>query len=133
MSADVGLVTSYCPDGPAASRAVLGSAAARRVYYDLDSPVTLASLSRGEPVGYLPAEGLGKWVAKADNGFRHSWAFTFQDFHEPIQIIERNSRILQDNCLRCHGDFVHNLTVGSTTAENPVFCVHCHGGVGHGP
>ena len=57
--ADVGIVTSYCPDGPAASLAVLGSAAARRVYYDLDSPVTLASLSRGEPVGYLPAEGLG--------------------------------------------------------------------------
>jgi cytochrome c nitrite reductase small subunit len=82
---------------------------------------------------HLPAEGLGKWVAKADNGFRHSWAFTFQDFHEPIQIIERNSRILQDNCLRCHGDFVHDLTVGSTTAENPVFCVHCHSGVGHGP
>ena len=59
--ADVGIVTSYCPDGPAASRAVLGSAVARRVYYDLDSPVTLACLSRGEPVAYLPAEGLGEF------------------------------------------------------------------------
>jgi spore maturation protein CgeB len=59
--ADVGIVASYCPDGPAASRAVLDSPAARRVYYDLDSPVTLASLSRGEPVAYLPAEGLGEF------------------------------------------------------------------------
>jgi spore maturation protein CgeB len=57
--ADVGIVTSYCPDGPAASRAVLDSSALQRVFYDLDSPVTLERLARGEPVSYLPPEGLG--------------------------------------------------------------------------
>jgi spore maturation protein CgeB len=57
--ADVGLVTSYCPDGAEASRLVLESTVARKVYYDLDSPVTLDRLSRGEHVPYLPDDGLG--------------------------------------------------------------------------
>jgi spore maturation protein CgeB len=57
--ADVGIVTSYCPDGPLASRVVLDSSIPRKVYYDLDSPVTLAALARGERVAYLPDEGLG--------------------------------------------------------------------------
>lgn len=57
--ADVGLVTSYCPDGRAASGLVLDSSVARKVFYDLDSPVTLDRLIRGEPVAYLPEDGLG--------------------------------------------------------------------------
>lgn len=57
--ADVGLVTSYCPDGPAASRVVLDSTLPRKVFYDLDSPVTLERLARGESVPYLPPQGLG--------------------------------------------------------------------------
>jgi spore maturation protein CgeB len=57
--ADVGIVTSYCPDGPVASQVVLDSALPRKVFYDLDSPVTLGQLARGEAVPYLPAEGLG--------------------------------------------------------------------------
>jgi spore maturation protein CgeB len=56
--ADVGMVTSYCPDGPAASRLVFESHLPRRVFYDLDAPVTLDRLSRNEPVAYLPPEGL---------------------------------------------------------------------------
>ncbi|HEY4087992.1 MAG TPA: glycosyltransferase [Bryobacteraceae bacterium] len=51
--ADVGMVTSYCPDGIAASALVLDSPARWRVFYDLDTPVTLASLSAGEPVPYI--------------------------------------------------------------------------------
>jgi spore maturation protein CgeB len=56
--ADVGMVTSYCPDARAASQAVLDSPAASKVYYDLDTPVTLARLSAGEPVDYIPENGL---------------------------------------------------------------------------
>ena len=40
--ADVAMVTSYCPDGMAACDLVLGSKARRTVFYDLDTPVTLA-------------------------------------------------------------------------------------------
>jgi cytochrome c nitrite reductase small subunit len=81
---------------------------------------------------HLPHDFIPKMIAKTDNGWRHSKAFTLQDFHEPIQITRRNSEILQENCLRCHGEFVHNLTLGSTTAADAVKCVHCHRGVGHG-
>lgn len=81
---------------------------------------------------HLPQHGIEKWIAKAENGFWHSKGFTFNDFHEPIMIARRNPEILQDNCLRCHGDFVHELVAGSTTAEDAVTCVHCHRGVGHG-
>ena len=55
---DVAMVTSYCPDGVAASELVLGSRAPRRVFYDLDTPVTLERLERKEPVEYLPPMGL---------------------------------------------------------------------------
>lgn len=57
--ADAAIVTSYCPDGRAASDLVLTSSAARKVFYDLDSPVTLDCLARGERVPYLPEDGLG--------------------------------------------------------------------------
>src|SRR6185436_4760388 len=56
---------------------------------------------------HLPHEIVPKYIAKAENGYWHSKGFTFNDFHEPIRIKPKNSRILQENCLRCHGDFVH--------------------------
>jgi spore maturation protein CgeB len=57
--ADVGIVTSYCPDSNAACDEVLDSQSLVRVFYDLDTGVTLARLMRGEPVAYIPARGLG--------------------------------------------------------------------------
>jgi cytochrome c nitrite reductase small subunit len=82
---------------------------------------------------HLPHDFVPKYLAKADNGYRHSWGFTFQDFHEPIQIKPRNAAILQESCVRCHEPMVHGLVAGSTTAADAVGCVHCHAGVGHGP
>src|SRR4051812_29935269 len=58
-AADAAIVTSYCPDGAAACELVLDSNVPIKVFYDLDTPVTLDRLGRGEPVDYLPAEGLG--------------------------------------------------------------------------
>jgi len=57
--ADVGMVTSYCPDGRAASEMVLSSPAKIRAFYDLDTPVTLANLEAGQVPAYLPEQGLG--------------------------------------------------------------------------
>jgi spore maturation protein CgeB len=57
-SADVGMVTSYCPDGVAAADLVLSSPAAVKLFYDLDTPVTLVRLRNGEPVPYIPEAGL---------------------------------------------------------------------------
>ena len=56
---DLAMVTSYCADGEAACALVLESRAALRVFYDLDTPVTLERLARQERVPYLPADGLG--------------------------------------------------------------------------
>jgi spore maturation protein CgeB len=50
---DVAMVTSYCPDGAAATRLILNSVAALRVFYDLDTPVTLETIEKGETVPYL--------------------------------------------------------------------------------
>lgn len=57
--ADVGMVTSYCPDGIPACDLVLNSRVQSKVFYDLDTPVTLSRLRGGEPVAYLPEYGLG--------------------------------------------------------------------------
>lgn len=57
--ADVGMVTSYCPDGVAACDLVLSSRLPRTVFYDMDTPVTLTRLGEGESVPYIPREGLG--------------------------------------------------------------------------
>jgi cytochrome c nitrite reductase small subunit len=81
---------------------------------------------------HLPHELVPKLIAKSDNGYRHSKGFTFQDFHEPIQITKRNSEILQQNCLRCHGDLLHNLVNSANSEKGDVSCVHCHSYVGHG-
>jgi spore maturation protein CgeB len=43
--ADVAMVTSYCADGLAACHLVLDGVAPLRVFYDIDTPVTLAELS----------------------------------------------------------------------------------------
>ena len=60
---------------------------------------------------HLPHKFIPKYIAKAENGYWHSKGFTFMDFHDPIMIKPKNSKILQENCLRCHGDFVHELVV----------------------
>jgi spore maturation protein CgeB len=56
--ADVGIVTSYCPDGIAASQLVLDSGAKLKTFYDLDTPVTLEALSSGKEVSYIGERGL---------------------------------------------------------------------------
>ena len=81
---------------------------------------------------HLPHEFIPKMIEKAEHGWRHSKAFTLQNFHEPIQITGKSSATLQQNCLRCHGEMLHGIVAGSSTDQNAVTCVHCHQGVGHG-
>ncbi|HKY45295.1 MAG TPA: hypothetical protein VJM50_19540, partial [Pyrinomonadaceae bacterium] len=50
---DVAVVTSYCPDGIAATELVVSSNVHLRVFYDLDTPVTLEALQNGEPLAYI--------------------------------------------------------------------------------
>jgi cytochrome c nitrite reductase small subunit len=92
---------------------------------------------------HVPPQFVGKYLAKARNGYHHSMGFTFQSptpddegarrvFDEPVRIKTTNAQILQDNCLRCHGDLLHQVVRGSTFGEDAVRCASCHRGAGHG-
>lgn len=59
--ADIGMVTSYCPDGVDASHLVLSSHVKMRVFYDMDTPVTLDRIQRGEKLEYIPPAGLSEF------------------------------------------------------------------------
>lgn len=80
---------------------------------------------------HLPHSFFPKYLAKADNGYRHSKAFTLQNFHEPIQITPRNSRILEANCRSCHSAVTADMQ-GGGHPKTSMSCVHCHANVGHG-
>ena len=77
---------------------------------------------------HLPHSGLRKWIAKADEGFRHSSAFTLQNFKEPLEITPGDRRIVLENCQRCHADLVQAIHDGDGRESD---CLHCHAGAGH--
>lgn len=101
---------------------------------------------------HLPASFIPKYIAKAENGYRHGKLFTTQTFEEPITVKASGLRILQANCEHCHAALVHELVSmrGSTAAQSSgqaaarrrerpqdpldsgVPCIHCHWTVGHG-
>lgn len=56
--ADAVVVTSYCPDGVAASGLLMTAERPVRVFYDLDTPVTLAALELGASPEYIGERGL---------------------------------------------------------------------------
>jgi len=56
-TSDAAIVTSYCPDAQQASDLVLSSTALK-VYYDLDTAVTLEKLRARGSVEYIPHDGL---------------------------------------------------------------------------
>ncbi|HEX7369408.1 MAG TPA: glycosyltransferase [Rhodanobacteraceae bacterium] len=56
--ADAALVTSYCPDALAAHAAIRESARPLAVFYDLDSPITVAATQDGTMLPYLDEHGL---------------------------------------------------------------------------
>lgn len=56
--ADAGIVTSYCPDGIAATDLLLDSSVSLRVLYDLDTPVTLDAWKQGQSLSYIGERGL---------------------------------------------------------------------------
>ena len=57
-SADVAMVGSYFPDGIAAVQAMLDSPAAVRTFYDIDTPITVASLRERGSTDYIRADQL---------------------------------------------------------------------------
>jgi cytochrome c nitrite reductase small subunit len=83
---------------------------------------------------HTPHELIPKYLAKMENGYRHSSAFTLQNFHEPIRITPHNADILQENCIACHENLVDQIAGHDTGAgTETLYCPRCHSDVGHGP
>jgi len=82
---------------------------------------------------HVPQNFFLKYLAKGDNGWHHSKAFTLQDFQEPIRIRPRNAAVLNANCVRCHGEFVREILARRVPNDEELYCVRCHTEVGHGP
>ena len=106
---------------------------------------------------HMPHDLVGKYLAKASNGFWHSLAFTTGAFPDPLQIKPHNRVIAENACRECHADIVaaidplgsddaveirsgvagtpvasrpqiHDGTVASESRET---CISCHTYVGH--
>lgn len=58
QDADVGIVTSFCPDGISATALTVDSPVPIAAFYDLDTPVTLDRLAAGEELSYVGSNGL---------------------------------------------------------------------------
>jgi cytochrome c nitrite reductase small subunit len=90
---------------------------------------------------HVPHDLVGKYLTKAEHGYRHSKGFTLQDFHEPIRMKESSHAIVVDNCIRCHEQTVSEInasrkapgTGGHDALAGVLDCLHCHASVGHGP
>ena len=62
-----------------------------------------------------------------------SYAFTTGDFHEPIRIKERNRRVTEKACRKCHEAMVQSIEgpEGPHRADQQINCLRCHSDVGH--
>lgn len=56
--ADVVIISSYCPDALAASEMLFETSGVFKIFYDLDTPITLSRHEAGNPVEYIGPEGL---------------------------------------------------------------------------
>jgi spore maturation protein CgeB len=104
-AADVAMVTSYCPDSVPASELIFEASAPVSVFYDLDTPVTLARLTEGEHVPYIGPRGLrdydlvlsytgGRAVTELEQRLgakcvRTLYGHVDPDVHRPVDPVER--------------------------------------------
>lgn len=82
---------------------------------------------------HAPADFIGKYSTKAQNGFWHSFYFTTGNYPDPIQITERNKKIANDACRKCHAEIATMIEGPATKhkATDNTSCISCHRNVGH--
>ena len=78
-----------------------------------------------------------KYYFKAKDGMRHAYMFTLRLEPQSIFIHEAGQGVVQQNCIRCHSDLVHNskLMVQTSTYHdsfNERKCWECHRETPHG-
>jgi cytochrome c nitrite reductase small subunit len=80
---------------------------------------------------------LRKYYFKATDGMRHSFMFTFRLEPQVIQIKQAGKDAVQQNCIRCHSEMIHPISVRSISNqkiqdEGDGYCWDCHRDVPHG-
>ena len=77
------------------------------------------------PPGLIP-----KYMVKAENGFRHSFAFTTGRFPDQIHIVPSDLAVTERACRKCHESIVTAIE-GPNGEAGRLSCVRCHRSVGH--
>lgn len=82
---------------------------------------------------HVPQDLLRKYAFKAYDGSRHAFMFTFKLEPQVIRMHSPGQRVVQENCVRCHGEFMETTlaVAGSVHAEGGR-CWDCHREVPHG-
>ena len=78
---------------------------------------------------HAPRAGLARGIRQAVNGVRHGWSFTFGSGGLTHRLGEKNSRVLETNCIRCHA-----AILPTSHGEEPIGrgrCTRCHREAGH--
>jgi len=80
---------------------------------------------------HTPHAPAPKYLTKAVNGFNHSAAFTTGRFPDQIRIKDRNRRLAEQACLRCHEEITAAIRATHQADDESFSCVACHAIVGH--
>lgn len=80
---------------------------------------------------------LRKYWFKANDGLRHATIFTLRLEPQVIQIKEAGKRAVQENCIRCHTNQIHPISLRainnrSVADQTEKYCWDCHRETPHG-
>jgi len=80
---------------------------------------------------------LNKYYFKATDGLRHATMFTFRLEPQVIQIKEAGKKAVQENCIRCHSNLIHPISIRAISNKiiinkEETYCWDCHRETPHG-
>lgn len=79
---------------------------------------------------HTPHALIPKYLVKAQSGYHHVTAFIFGEIPDAIRAKEASSRVVQENCVRCHLETVELTNEGMAGSGRA--CYDCHRSVAHG-
>ena len=113
------MVTSYCPDGVAGDGARLRRRAALSVFYDLDTPVTLAAMRAGERPAYI---GAGRALRGFDLVLSYTGGAALRGAERPARCAPRRTALRPRRPRTCTGRRAHTrvtLAISPISAPTP--------------
>lgn len=87
---------------------------------------------------HVPQDNLlRKYFFKASDGLRHASMFTFKMEPQVIRIKDAGKKVVQENCIRCHSNFLHPVSLRAIGAksiydDSDILCWDCHREIPHG-